>query len=103
MAASTPSGSPAPHRITVNYKNGEISVTPASVIVDKTKREHIQWNAAGDFNFNVSFANGGPFSSGHFDRKNNASGQARPEASGLYKYSVQIDDKVLDPDVIIRP
>ncbi len=103
MASSTASSSPAPHKITVSYKNGEITVNPASITVDKTKNEHIHWLADGNFEFYVCFENETPFGSRHFHRQSNASGRARPDATGRYKYSVEVDGHTLDPDVIIRP
>ncbi len=103
MATSRAAGGPAPHKVTVSYKNGEITVNPASITVDKTKNEHIQWIANGDFDFYVCFENETPFGSRHFHRQNNGSGQARSEATGRYKYSVEVDGHSLDPDVIIRP
>ncbi len=101
--ATSPSASPAPHRVTVSYANGEITVNPLSVDVDKHKNEHIQWVADGDFEFYVCFENETPFRSRHFHRQNNASGHAHSDATGRYKYSVEVDGHTLDPDVIIRP
>lgn len=98
MAGTTP----APHTVTISYKNSKIAVNPASITVDKTKNEHLQWVPDGDFEFYICFEKT-PFGSSHYHRQNNASGQARQEATGKYKYAVEVEGKTLDPDVIVRP
>ena len=105
MAGSKPSTTPAtpgPHTITISYTNGKIAVNPASITVDKRKKEHLQWVSDGDFEFYICFEDT-PFNSYHYHRQNNASGEARDAASGKFKYSVEVDGKTLDPDVIVRP
>jgi hypothetical protein len=103
MATSSASSFPAPHKVIVSYKNGEIAVHPSSVSIEKAKNEHVQWVADGDFDFVVRFDTETPFGSKTFHRQNSASGKARPEAIGTYKYSVEVNGNTLDPDVIVRP
>ena len=103
MASSQPSGSPSPHQVTISYTNGQISVNPQTITVNRSKHEHIVWVADGEFDFYVCFEKETPFGSRHYHRQSNRSGPARSDAEGRYKYSVEIGDQVLDPDVIIRP
>jgi hypothetical protein len=102
MAGSQPSATPAPHTITISYKNGQITANPPSITVDKRNNEHLVWIADSNFTFDVRFEKS-PFGSNHYHSKSNASGQARSDANGRYKYSVEVDGKTLDPDVIVRP
>ncbi len=102
-AAETPLTFPEPFEITVSYQGGKISVKPEAMELDKTKGHQVIWKADGDFDFHICFERDSPFTSRHFNNHSNTSGRPRPSATGLYKYCVEVDGQVLDPDVIIRP
>jgi hypothetical protein len=102
-AASNPLSFPDPYEVTISYKNGQISVDKDPIVIDKTKGEHLVWLADGDFDFTICFERDSPFAGRHFHKHSNGSGRPRPGSTGRYKYCIEVDGKVLDPDVIIRP
>jgi hypothetical protein len=55
-------------------------------------------------NFYICFKDGrSPFNSLHYSNTNNHTGTITKDAAGEYRYSVEIDGKVLDPTIIVRP
>lgn len=65
--------------------------------------DSVKWDYQGDFV--VVFENETPFQSWYFYPGNDTSGKPRPDVkhNHPYKYSVHIDGKREDPNVIIRP
>jgi hypothetical protein len=102
-AAENPLTFPEPFEVTISYKGGKISVNPEAVELDKTKGHHVVWVADGDFDFYICFERDTPFAGRHFHKGSNASGRPRSSATGRYKYWVEIDGQVLDPDIIVKP
>jgi len=102
-AATNPLTFPDPFEVTISYKGGQISVNPEAIEINKDKGEHIVWLADGDFDFTICFEYDSPFSARHFHKHNSASGRARATSTGRYKYCIEVDGKILDPDVIVRP
>lgn len=94
---------PDPFEVTVSFKDGKISVSPESIEVNKEKGEHLVWVAEDGVDFYICFERDTPFVSHHFHKNNNSSGRPRSAATGRYKYFVEVDGHVLDPDVIVRP
>jgi hypothetical protein len=68
-----------------------------------TAEDSVIWEYRGDFV--VVFEEETPFESWYFYPGNNISGKPRLDVkhNHSYKYSVHIDGKQLDPNVIIRP
>jgi hypothetical protein len=102
-APSSPLAFPDPKQITISYTNGQISVDNDAMEIDKRKGENIVWVADGDFDFTICFERDSPFASRHFHKHSPASGTPRATSTGRYKYCIEVDGKVLDPDVIVRP
>jgi hypothetical protein len=94
---------PEPRRVTISRSGGRLSVEPPAIEIETPKGEHIEWVADGDFDFFVCFERDTPFLSHHFSRHNPASGRPRPTATGRYKYCVEVEGQLLDPDVIVKP
>jgi hypothetical protein len=71
--------------------------------IEISMEESVKWDYSGDFV--VVFEKETPFESWYFYPGNNMSGKPRPdvEHNHAYKYSVHIDGKRRDPNVIIRP
>jgi hypothetical protein len=74
---------------------------PQDIVI--TVDDSVKWDYPGDFV--VVFESETPFDSWYFYPGNNRSGKPRTdvEHNHPYKYSVHIDGKRLDPNVIIRP
>lgn len=99
--------SKGPQRITVKIKHNPgnaPSVDQDSVHVWATQGDEIEWvcdNPSKDFR--VRFEDKTPFNQSEYHSKNNRTGAVKTDAKGSYKYSVEIDGKKLDPDVIVHP
>jgi hypothetical protein len=74
---------------------------PRDIVI--SVEESVKWDYPGDFV--VLFERETPFDSWYFYPGNNMSGKPRHdvEHNRPYKYSVHIDGRRLDPNVIIRP
>jgi|SRR5882762_6330783 len=85
--------------------NGYPSVSPDFILIDRTLGETVLWQARPGVNFTVSFdGNNSPFQNSHFSNGSPASGAIRTGALGTdYKYSVEVNGKVIDPKVGVRP
>ena len=101
--AKSPLTFPDPHKVTITFSGGKLSVKPEAREISIEKGEHIVWVADGDFDFYVCFERDTPFVSHHFSKQDNASGRPRSTATGRYKYCVEVDGQILDPDVIVKP
>lgn len=91
-----------PKTVRLSHKPHEAPHTePEDVVI--TMNEKVKWDYAGDFV--VVFEKETPFDSWYFYPGNNVSSTPRPDAehNHPYKYSVHIDGKKSDPNVIIRP
>jgi hypothetical protein len=78
-----------------------------SVIIDRERDGEdveIVWCCGStDKDFYICFPSESPFQQRHFHKGNSHSGRIKPGATGRYKYNVEIDGHILDPQVIIRP
>jgi len=74
---------------------------PEDIVI--TMNDRVKWDYDGDFV--VVFEKETPFDSWYFYPGNNISSTPRPdvEHEHRYKYTVHIDGKQHDPNVIIRP
>jgi len=81
------------------HENPHVEPKDVEIGVD----DSVKWNYSGDFV--VVFEEETPFDSWYFYPGNDMSGKPRPdvEHNHPYKYTVHIDGKRLDPNVIIRP
>ena len=91
--------------IAINYMPGMgPTVAKDPIIIDRTQggdNLEIEWLCSQAFS--VSFPNGSPFQQQNFNNANNYSGAITANASGTYKYNVEVNGQVLDPQVIVRP
>jgi hypothetical protein len=107
-ATPQPSGSTVPVPVNINHTTGASpSVDNFSVVIDRAQggdNLEIVWlcNAPGK-TFYICFPKGSPFQQSHFGNGNSHSGKILPSASGTYKYNVEIEGQILDPQVIVRP
>jgi hypothetical protein len=91
-----------PKTVRLSQKPHEAPHTePEDVVI--TMDERVKWDYPGDFV--VVFETETPFDSWYFYPGNSVSSTPRPdvEHNHPYKYSVHIDGKRRDPNVIIRP
>lgn len=78
-----------------------------SVVIDREQggdNVEIVWRCSSTAkNFYICFPSRSPFQQRHFHQGNSHSGTITGDATGPYKYNVEIDGQILDPQVIIRP
>ncbi len=90
-------------RVTVN-EDGYPRVEPDFIEIDRRLDERVVWQAEKGVNFTVCFGDETPFESVHFHPCLPSSGSVREGASGgEYKYSVEVNGKVIDPKVGVKP
>ncbi len=90
-------------RVSVN-KDGYPRVEPDYVEIDRRRGETVVWHADEGVNFTICFGDETPFESFHFHPCLRSSGKVRMGASGgEYKYSVEVNGKVIDPKVGVQP
>jgi plastocyanin len=96
-----------PQRVTVRIQHnpGDTpSVDQDSVHISATEGDEVEWICdAPDKDFHVRFQQESPFEQNYYHRNNNRTGRVKSNATGTYKYSVDIDGKILDPTVIVHP
>ena len=91
-----------PRTVHLSHKPpGKPHADPDDIVI--TMNEKVTWDYSGDFV--VTFETETPFDSWYFYPGNNVSSLPRPDVkhNHPYKYSVHIDGKRRDPNVIIRP
>jgi hypothetical protein len=114
MATPTPSPSSREVNVTIEVdRNGTITVSPETFWVSEGKHEQVVWrcNSADPNNphphFTVDFeANGTPFYESQFSSLYHCSGlKKRTVLHGpkIYKYTIRIGDKTLDPGGGVQP
>ena len=90
-------------RVSVNA-DGYPRVEPDFIEIDRRLDERVVWQAEKGLNFTVCFGDETPFESVHFHPCLPSSGKVRDGASGgEYKYSVEVNGKVIDPKVGVKP
>jgi hypothetical protein len=90
-------------RVTVN-EDGYPKVEPDFVEIDRRLDERVVWQAEDGVNFTICFGDETPFESFHFHPALRSSGSVRQGASGgEYKYSVEVNGKVIDPKIGVKP
>jgi hypothetical protein len=100
--------SPVPVPINIGHTTGAAPIVDNdTVVIDRRQggdNLEIVWlcNAPGKI-FHICFPKGSPFQQAHFSSEDNHSGKIKPDASGPYKYSIEVEGEVLDPTVIIKP
>jgi hypothetical protein len=104
-ATPQPSASPIPVAVNITYVPGAPPRVDADpIVIDRTQggnNVEIVWLCSQTFY--ICFPNDSPFQQRHYGSLDNHSGPILPGASGTYKYTVEIDGQILDPQVIIRP
>lgn len=89
-----------PVTVTVD-KHGEISVSPDPFILHKHSDQVVRWTCTPKKFFSVEFENGSPFYEAQFSSDHPCSGIARrnliTDRGRIYKYSVRVGNKTLDP------
>jgi len=101
------SGSTIPLPVNITHTGAAPSVDNDTIIIDRDEggeNLEVVWlcNAPGK-TFHICFPKGSPFKQSHFSSGDNYSGKIKPNASGPYKYNIEIDGQILDPTVIIKP
>ena len=88
--------------IAVDKKGEIISVSPDPFIVRKLKDQMVRWICSKPKQkFSIEFENGSPFHDSQFSKDYPCSGLVRrgvvTDRKRIYKYSVRVGNKVLDP------
>jgi hypothetical protein len=81
---------------------GNPTVDQDSVDLLSTSGETCRWVSA-NIPFRIIFAANTPFAASSFSGPSAPSGAIKPGATGPYKYSVQVGNKILDPRLVIHP
>lgn len=103
-AATKPNVVAVPRRITVDIGPGGIpTIDQDPVIVNRDNYEEVEWVGPDGQEYYVCFVAESPFEQRHFHSRNRRSGLARDGATGRYKYTVEVNGKILDPTIIIKP
>jgi hypothetical protein len=90
-------------RVSVN-EDGYPRVEPDFIEIDRRLDEKVVWRADEGVNFTICFGDETPFESFHFHPSMSSSGSVRKGATGgEYKYCVEVNGKVIDPKVGVRP
>jgi hypothetical protein len=91
-------------KVTIKVKQGVLSVTPPVVHLSTLAKDTIEWRSVPrNKPFLVCFGDRSPFTKKHFHNGRRSSGtiHRRILPSSVYKYSVEFEQKELDPGVII--
>jgi hypothetical protein len=94
--------------INITHRDGlPPTVDNDSIVIDREQGGEdveIVWVCnSTDKDFYICFSAESPFQQRHFHRGNSRSGSIKAGASGRYKYNIEIDGHILDPQVIVRP
>ncbi len=85
-------------------EDGYPRVEPDSITINRHEGETVVWKAEPGVNFTICFGDETPFESFHFHPCSPSSGKTREGANGgEYKYSVEVNGKVIDPKVYVVP
>ena len=85
-------------------EDGYPRVEPDYIEIDRRKHETVVWQSEPGVAFTICFGDETPFESYHFHPCLSSSGKVREGASGgEYKYSVEVNGKVIDPKVGVQP
>jgi hypothetical protein len=104
-AVTKPNLVTAPQKINISVGPGGVPVVDQDpVVVNRDSGPYeIEWIGPDGVEYTVCFVAESPFDQRHFHRLNRRSGFAKTGATGRYKYNVEIDGKILDPTIIIKP
>ena len=85
--------------------DGTPAVDQPTTVIWSTHSQEVRWVAADPKTvFHICFKDKSPFDKGrHFHSSDGRSGKITAGASGSYDYSVEINGKILDPTVVIKP
>lgn len=92
--------------ITIQHKPGNPpTVDKNKVRLSSSDKDQVEWKPdPKDLNFVVCFEKETPFSKGHFHRDDPLSGSPKVGARGEpYKYTVEVDGDLADPEIKIDP
>jgi hypothetical protein len=99
-----PKAFPTVRQVTISLQNGMPTVDQDPIEIWSTNSESIQWIASpSNLQFTVCFPTESPFSDRHFHDHRPDSGPISPGATGRYKYTIEVNGRLLDPGVIVRP
>lgn len=103
--SANPQPSLRPVAVTITYVAGVgPTVDQDPIVIDRNQGGNyieIEWLC--QQTFSVSFPNGSPFQQQSFNNRSSYSGAITANASGTYKYNVEVNGQILDPQVIVRP
>ena len=90
-------------RVSLN-EDGYPRVEPDYIEINRLLDERVVWQAEEGVNFTICFGNDSPFESIHFHPCMPSSGSVKRAALGReYKYSVEVNGKIIDPTVGVKP
>ena len=90
-------------KVSIN-EDGYPRVEPDHIEINRLQDERVVWRAEEGVNFTICFGDETPFESLHFHPCLPKSGTVRQGATGgEYKYSVEVNGKVIDPKVGVKP
>jgi hypothetical protein len=89
-------------RVTQKYKTPFVDTEPVEIENLVTNKESITWSCS-EPTFTVTFKNGSPFQKSVFTETDPNSGDPNPDATGQYKYEIDVNGVKFDPTVIVRP
>jgi hypothetical protein len=94
-------------KVVISVKNGKPHVDEGqeTIVVNRQNNEEVLWVST--VKFRIDFKGDSPFYEDQFDDQNTYSGLARrsiiASKDRRYKYSIDINGKILDPGIIIDP
>jgi hypothetical protein len=86
-------------------KKPRVAAEYLTVTINQAKGEEVQWVC--DTPFRIDFKSGTPFYEDQFDQTHSRSGLVRrgvlPSQYRRYKYTIDVNGKTLDPQIMIFP
>lgn len=102
--SAAPKTFPNARQVTITYRDGIISVDQDPIELWSTNGDTLEWvPVPSNLEFTVCFDRESPFYDRHFHHYKTQSGPINKGATGRYKYCIEVDGKILDPGVLIRP
>jgi hypothetical protein len=93
---------PAEVKVTITRNpDRTLRVSPDPFFVHKHQDQYVKWECTSKEYFTVEFGNGSPFYESQFSTDSPSSGIVRrnvlADTGKIYKYTVRVDETVLDP------
>ncbi len=91
-------------KITPGMRGSPPTVSPDPVTISKSRGDGVEWECVGNKDFVVCYGDDTPFSSHHFYQGNSHSGPIGNNVPpGRYKYCVEVEGAIADPNTIVDP